>query len=328
MLATNSPPERVRIVETSVDRFDYELWTKMVTMGASSLAVSSALGGGGAGLVELALVAEEIGRVGAATPFIENAVIARMLLSLGKTASEPLCTALLEGRPIVSVALHEVHEATQLVPCGSAAEIVVALTDGALVVSHGTKLSAPANLACAPIAWWRIPADDSITLVEGPMASELHALMVREWKLLTAAAMVGLTETVLRDAVQYVKNRQAFGVSIGAFQAVSHPLVDIATGVEAARRLVWRAAWFADNEPAAAPELLPMAVLCANELAIRAVTIGVHVQGGFGVTFDSNMQLYYRRAKGWPLLAGDPKTDLSVIAGYIRPNGAANAREM
>jgi alkylation response protein AidB-like acyl-CoA dehydrogenase len=71
-----------------------------------------------------------------------------------------------------------------------------------------------------------------------------------------------------------------------------------------------------------------MAVLCANELAIRAVTIGVHVQGGFGVTFDSNMQLYYRRAKGWPLLAGDPKTDLSVIAGYIRPNGAANAREM
>ena len=72
-----------------------------------------------------------------------------------------------------------------------------------------------------------------------------------EWRILTAAALVGLGDAALRLGVQYAKDRHAFGAPIGSFQAIAHPLVDAATGIEGARRLVHRAAWFADHEPEA-----------------------------------------------------------------------------
>jgi alkylation response protein AidB-like acyl-CoA dehydrogenase len=330
LLATSSPPERVRAVEATADRFDHELWSKMVALGASSLGVKdeseeSGTDNESAGLVDLALVAEEIGRVGAATPFVESAVIGRMLGRVATSKKKQLHHVLVEGTPIVSLALHDVGFGdSQLLPCGTVAGLVVARTGSELICLAGKRLGAPENLASAPVAWWRAEGERE-QLAEGTPAVELYESMIREWKLLTAASTIGLVETVLNAATQYVKDRQAFGVPIGSFQAVSHPLVDVATGLQVARRLVWRAAWFADHEPSVARELMPMAVVYAHELATRAVRIGTHVEGGFGVTLDSDMQLYYRRAKAWPLLAGNPATSLTAVADHIRsPDRAAS----
>jgi alkylation response protein AidB-like acyl-CoA dehydrogenase len=106
----------------------------------------------------------------------------------------------------------------------------------------------------------------------------------------------------------------AFGVPIATFQAVSHPLVDVAMAVTGTRRLVWKAAWFADREPSEAQDLIPMAYLHAVETGTRAPTVGVHVQGGLGFTVESDMHLFFRRAKGWSLVAGDPAHELDAIA--------------
>jgi alkylation response protein AidB-like acyl-CoA dehydrogenase len=103
-------------------------------------------------------------------------------------------------------------------------------------------------------------------------------------------------------------------VSIASFQAVSHPLVDVAMAVTGTRRLVWKAAWFADNEPGQAHGLIPMAYLTAVETGTKAPTVGVHVQGGLGFTVESDMHLFFRRAKGWTLVAGDPAHELVAIA--------------
>jgi alkylation response protein AidB-like acyl-CoA dehydrogenase len=328
LLANSSPPERVRAVEATADRFDHDLWSKMVALGASSLGLSEELEQGGAdnqraGLVDLALIAEEIGRVGAATPFVESAVIGRMLGRVAVSTKDQLHHVLVEGAPVMSLALHDVDTgAPQLLPCGTVAGLVVARTERELIYLEGKRLEAPENLASAPVAWWRAEGERE-QLAEGAVAVELHESMLREWKLLTAAATIGLVETVLKDATRYVKDRQAFGVPIGSFQAVSHPLVDIATGLQVARRLVWRAAWFADHEPGAAGELMPMAVIYAHDLATKAVRIGAHVEGGFGVTLDSDMQLYYRRAKAWPLLAGNPAASLTTVADCLRSSDRA-----
>lgn len=318
LLAIHSPPERVRQVEQRADRFDHELWSRMVGMGASTLGVPVDAGGDGGGLVDMALVAEQIGRAGAATPFIEAAALGRVLGSLqdGPTRRE-LAQQLCAGLPVLTLALAD-DRRRQLLPCGAVADGAVALVGQDLVLVRGARRSAPANIASAPIAWWELDPRAATTLLSGERAVAQFRAMVRAWKLLTAAALIGIAQSALDAAVRYAKERNAFGVPIGAFQAVSHPLADVATDIGAARRLVWKAAWFEDHEPQSAPELAPMATVAANKIAARAVAVGVHTQGGFGVTLDSNMQLFFRRAKGWPSLAGRAEHDLWQVAELIR----------
>jgi alkylation response protein AidB-like acyl-CoA dehydrogenase len=134
---------------------------------------------------------------------------------------------------------------------------------------------------------------------------------------------VGLADAVLGRSVAYARTRHAFGVPIGSFQAVSHPLVDARIGVDAARRLVWKAAWFAEHEPPEAARLASMAWVHASGVATRAVTVGLHVHGGIGFTIESDIQLFFRRAKGWATIAGDPRRDLQTLAGTLIGGGAA-----
>jgi len=137
---------------------------------------------------------------------------------------------------------------------------------------------------------------------------------VREWKLLMAAAQVGIAAAALPIAVDFASNRMAFGQPIATYQAIAHPLADCYIGVLGARRLVWQAAWFADHEPSTQRQLIPMAFANACRVAMRTATTGVHTQGGLGFTIESDMQLYFRRAKGWANVGGDPAGELQAIA--------------
>jgi alkylation response protein AidB-like acyl-CoA dehydrogenase len=139
----------------------------------------------------------------------------------------------------------------------------------------------------------------------------------REWRTLTAAALVGVAQGALDLAVQYAKDREAFNVPIGAFQAVAHPLADVAVAIQGARHLVWKAAWLTDHEPAAAAVAVEMAWLHACRTAELATRTGIHTQGGFGFTLESDLQLYFRRAKSWALVAGDPSAALGSIADLL-----------
>jgi alkylation response protein AidB-like acyl-CoA dehydrogenase len=151
----------------------------------------------------------------------------------------------------------------------------------------------------------------------GPAAAGVAARAVREWKLLMAAAQVGIAEGVLGHAVDYARDRLAFGAPIATYQGVSHPLVDSHIAVVGARRLVWKAAWFADHEPDVEPHLVPMAFTHACRTAVQAATVAVHTLGGLGVTLESDVQLYFRRAKGWAAVGGGPTAELGVVADAL-----------
>jgi alkylation response protein AidB-like acyl-CoA dehydrogenase len=155
-------------------------------------------------------------------------------------------------------------------------------------------------------------------LSQGAPARHLFEAAQRDWLILTAAALVGLGDGAAALAVDFARVRNAFGVPIATFQAVAHPLVDAATAVEGARHLVRKAAWFADHEPSEARALVPMAYLHAVRSAGLAARVGMHVQGGFGLTLESDQQLYFRRSRGWPLLKGDPASELQPVADMLR----------
>ena len=117
--------------------------------------------------------------------------------------------------------------------------------------------------------------------------------------------------------MQYAKDRQAFGAAIGSFQAIAHPLVDAAIGIEGARRLVHRAAWFADHEPEALDARASIALRVRRGSGGAGGRVAIHTQGGFGFTLESDVQLFYRRAKGWALVVGDRRAELRRVAEQL-----------
>jgi alkylation response protein AidB-like acyl-CoA dehydrogenase len=323
--AKECPTSAVRAAEPL--GFDAHLWGRLVEMGVTTLGVPEDLGGDGGGLIELVLVAEEYGRALAPVPFVETTVAGRVLATAGGQKCRPWLDGLAAGRSVVTVALHPVPGGQrQLVPAGAICDAVVALDGRELVlVGDPEAPRAVGNQASAPLAWWTVGGDHAVRLVlaEGDEARRCFERALLEWKLLTAAALVGLSDAVLVRTVEYTKARHAFGVPIGTFQAVSHPLVDARIGVDAARRLIWKAAWFAEYEPSEAARLASMAWVYAAGVATEAVTTGLHAHGGIGFTMESDIQLFFRRAKGWATVAGDPQRDLQSLADVLVSDHAA-----
>ena len=323
--ANESPPELVRDAEP--EGFDAGLWAKLTDMRAVAMGVPESAGGDGAGHVDLVLMTEQWGRYLGPVPLAETVVAARLLANVG---GGTWLDEALAGTKLVTLALHPaVAGRGQLVPAAAVADAVVALVgDDLVVAAPATRPERLANQGHTPLARFDVGAADVETTViaSGSAAHEAYAVALREWRLLMAGALAGMAQGALDIAVEHAKDRIAFGVPIGSFQAVAHPIVDVAMATETARRLTRKAAWWADTDPSAERELLPMAYLYAEEAAVAASTTGVHVLGGVGFTVESDEQLYFRRAKGWTLVAGDPQRELDTIADLMFGPTGSEAR--
>ena len=108
--------------------------------------------------------------------------------------------------------------------------------------------------------------------------------------------------------------REAFGVRIGTYQAVAHPLADALVAKDGAQLLTWKACWALDEGVPAAPALAAMAFVFAAETAYAATQHSLHIHGGYGFTAECDIQLYYRRAKAWVTAFADPERELDVVA--------------
>ncbi|MBT2275327.1 acyl-CoA dehydrogenase [Rhodococcus qingshengii] len=309
-----SPSSVVRAAEPT--GFDKALWQKAQATGVVTMGVPESRGGDGATLVDLVLVSEECGKTLAPIPFVEAAVAALLLADLDGAVAEELLAQVLEGSSTGTVALHPVeNRCHQLVPAGAVADLVLALDGDQLVVIRRLgEIPTEPNVAGAPVGRWDLRAEDRTVLAEGREATRAYSRAERLWKLLTAGALAGSASSAVRLGVEFASSRVAFGQFIGTFQAISHSLVDAATLAEASRNLVRKAAWFEEYEPESAQPLVSMAFVAASRAAVKASTVGTHVQGGFGFTNESDMTLHFRRAKGWPLLAQRPIEDLLTIA--------------
>jgi acyl-CoA dehydrogenase len=120
-----------------------------------------------------------------------------------------------------------------------------------------------------------------------------------EERILCAAMYVGITSAALDQAVQYARDRNAFGRPIGAYQAVQHPLADTAIELEQIRLITAKAAWLQSNGQHCATEAA-MAKLAASEVAVRATDRCMRVLGGYGLVEASAMERLFRDARLGP----------------------------
>jgi len=300
---THSDIEAVRAAEPS--GFDKSLWERLCAMGATTMALPESAGGDGATLVDLTLVAEEIGRSLAPVPWIDHVVAARMLARLGALDSPEI----VQGTQIVGLDPQQVAPTgARLIPTGSIADHIV-VRDGQDVVKleFSTRPARVDNIGKLPMAWVDpAAADTRVVLASGAEALAEYQRALDEWRLLTASALVGLVEETMTIAAEFAKSRYTLGVPIGTLQGISHPLANIAITVQSGRGLARRAAWFLDNEPEERPELAPSAFVFMAEEAAKAATMAVHVQGGLGVSAEAAATAYLVRARGWALAGGDP----------------------
>lgn len=120
-----------------------------------------------------------------------------------------------------------------------------------------------------------------------------------EERILSAALYVGIMDGVLAQATQYASDRTAYGRPIGAFQAVQHPIAEIATDLELSRTMVTKAAWLLANGRECSKEAA-MAKVFASEAAVRSTDRGLRVLAGYGLVEESPMERLFRDARLGP----------------------------
>ncbi|MBU6423549.1 MAG: acyl-CoA dehydrogenase, partial [Chloroflexi bacterium] len=128
-----------------------------------------------------------------------------------------------------------------------------------------------------------------------------------------AAQAVGIGRASLEDALAYAKEREAFGQRIADFQAIQGKLADMATEIDAARLLTWRAASMRDRGERYGPEAA-MAKLFASDVAVRAARECVQIFGGYGYLRDYPAERHYRDAKITEIYEGTSEIMQLVIA--------------
>ena len=159
--------------------------------------------------------------------------------------ADALSSDVLDGSRLATLALRPVRDGrARLVPAGAVAPTVVAFDGEHLVLVDAEPGPHVPNLASAPLADRDLT--DPRVLASGSPAMDLHRQAVDEWRVLTAAALVGLGLGALEIAVRYVTEREQFGVPIGSFQSLQHTLADVSVALDGAQLLARKAAWAHD----------------------------------------------------------------------------------
>jgi alkylation response protein AidB-like acyl-CoA dehydrogenase len=163
----------------------------------------------------------------------------------------------------------------------------------------------------------RIPAD---RLVGGDAGLNkgfdfvLSGLQVE--RVVSAAGSCGGARAVVDLASSYAKERKQFGKPIGTFQAIAHMLADMETKVEAARSLMWRAAWMVAAGQNALKEIT-MAKLFCGETYAEVANMGMQVLGGYGYNKEFDMERHYRDARVATVAAGSSQIQRNLIANLM-----------
>ena len=131
-----------------------------------------------------------------------------------------------------------------------------------------------------------------------------------------ASTAVGIAQGAFDRALEYSKQRQQFGQRLADFQATQHKLADMATWIEAARLLTYKAAWNFD-QGRIDPKLTSMAKLYAGRTAVLVTDEAVQILGGYGYILENEVERFYRDAKITEIYEGTKEIQKNTIAGTL-----------
>lgn len=134
---------------------------------------------------------------------------------------------------------------------------------------------------------------------------------------MVAAQAIGIARAALEYATAYATEREAFGGPIIDNQGISFPLAELATQIDAARLLTWRASWMAANQIPFDRGEGSMSKLAASEVAVKVTERAIQTMGGWGYITEHPVEKWYRDAKLYTIFEGTSEIQRMVIANAL-----------
>jgi alkylation response protein AidB-like acyl-CoA dehydrogenase len=294
LVAKHGSPAAVRAAMDSPRGYDESLWRLLCEqVGAAALVVPEEHGGAGGALGDAAVVIEELGKGLVPTPLLGTTLTELALLA----ADEPDTVALEQltaGEAIGAVVFDPGY-----VVNGDVADIVVA-ADGAELTRWTAFTAEPVAPMDPTRRLARVAPQRSVPLGADPGIGDAAAILL-------AVEQIGAACRCFELTVDYTKERVQFGRPIGSFQALKHRMADLYVLIQAARAVVGDAV----AEPSATSAAL--ARVAASEAFSAVAAEGIQLHGGIAITWEHDMQLYFKRAHGSAQLLGPPSEHLRKL---------------
>jgi len=316
-LENECPAPRLREIFDGDVGMDEGLWKGMAEMGLCGLHLPEEFGGAGLEILDLAIVSEVMGYMACPGPFLTHALAGLAIAEAGSDAQKSKWLPLLAtGDATGAIALGEEGGAwlpdqwslaagetlsgskNHVVFADRADVIVVGTAGGGLALvekdasgleikpiegADRTRRLCQVTFAATPCA--ELPGGKSASTRVCDVALAL-----------LAADAFGGASRLVEMSVEYAKNREQFGVTIGHFQALKHQLANMAVEVEPARGLYWYAAHALDHVPADAERTAAVAKAHITDMYMQVARDSVEAHGGIGFTWECDVQMWFKRA--------------------------------
>jgi alkylation response protein AidB-like acyl-CoA dehydrogenase len=294
----HASPAAVRTTIESDSDYDESLWKLLCEqVGAAALVVPEELGGAGGELADAAVVLEELARTLTPTPLLGTTLAQLALLSADEPDTDTI-ERLAEGAAIGTVVFDP-----GFVLNGAIADVVVA-TDGDTLSRWNTFTATPVDTMDPTRPLARMAPSDTTDIGTDPGIADTAAI-------LTAAEQVGAASRCLDLTVAYAKERVQFGRPIGSFQALKHRMADLYVAVQSARAVVDEAI------AAPSPSAASLARFSASEAFSKVAAEAVQIHGGIAITWEHDIQFYFKRAHGSAALFGPPREHLRRLESEV-----------
>lgn len=335
--------DRLREVEAGPDRFDPALWLELARANLLGTGIPEALGGIGGGMVEVAILLEEAGRVTAPVPLWASMFGALAVARVGSDEQKELVRAFVAGgKPVVAALMepdaadpHEIRAVARRLQDGwyvdgvktvvprapDAAGIVLAarVDDGTglflLDPDDDADIDRQDPTGSEPVYEVALAGAKVEPLTDPPDDRRVTRLIERA----TAgvcAEQVGVAERALELTATYTSQREQFDKPLGAFQAVQQRAADAYIDVQAMRWTMWEAVWRL-SERLDATEAVEVAKVWATEAGGRVLAAAQHLHGGMGVDMDYSLHRYTFAARQLGLRLGGAPAHLQRLGDLI-----------
>jgi len=339
-----APAARIRTFRDSNDEvgFSREIWNEMAELGWLGLHIPEEYDGLGLGFFDLCVVLEQSGRELMPEPFVSTLLLGAQTLLLGGTEAQKKAWLpdIAAGDTLVTVgheerASHGDSSKVAMVARKSADGFQLSgekihVLDGHLadrvIVSAATSdagytlfLVDPERAGVTITRQSRIDGMnaailrlDGVSVKHDEIVGELDGGATLLEKVFDRAAvglsaqMLGASEQAFADTIEYIKEREQFGVPIGSFQALQHRAVSVYTEIVLTRSVVVAAARAIDKAPDDVPRLASLAKATASETFMLAAKEAIQMHGGIGVTDEHDIGFYMKRAQATYMTFGKP----------------------
>jgi alkylation response protein AidB-like acyl-CoA dehydrogenase len=332
-------------------------WKKMADLGWTGLIFSEEQGGAGLNMVDLVVVLEEMGRVVMPGPFFAAVILGGLAVDLAGTAAQKkkylpgICAGTLkatlaqveesgrwdaEGITLpakkdgstytlsgTKLFVHDAHNADLLiVPARTKGKgtkgITLFLVD---TKQQGVTVTLLKTMdqtrKLCEVSFDNVQVGKDGILGKADKGWVLLDRLVDRAKVALCAEMCGGAQKVLEISVAYAKVREQFGRPIGSFQAIQHKCANMMVQVESAKSATYYAAWAVANDVPEAHLAACMAKAYCSDAYRMVSGEGIQIHGGIGFTWEHDMHLYFKRAKGSEVTFGDATWNRELVAQEV-----------